>query len=134
MFALSYFKFPFIIANFAKRKRMITIYHNPRCSKSREGLQLLELEGKPFTTVKYLSEPLTKEEITEIIKKLNIKPIDLVRQKESVWIENYKGKALTDGKVIDAMVQHPNLIERPIVVNGDKAVIARPAERIKEIL
>lgn len=113
---------------------MITIYHNPRCSKSREGLQLLELEGKPFTTIKYLSEPLTIEEITEIIKKLNIKPIELVRQKESIWIENYKGKELTDGKVIDTLVQHPNLIERPIVVNGDKAVIARPAGRIKEIL
>lgn len=113
---------------------MITIYHNPRCSKSREGLQFLELEGKPFTTVKYLSEPLTKEEVSEIIKKLNIKPIDLVRQKESIWIENYKGKELSDGKVIDALVQHPNLIERPIVVNGNKAVIARPAERIKEIL
>ena len=113
---------------------MITIYHNPRCSKSREGLQLLELEGKPFTTVKYLNEPLTKEEIANIINKLGIKPIDLVRQKEDIWIKNYKGLELSDGKVIDAMVQYPNLIERPIVVNGDKAVIARPAERIKEIL
>jgi len=113
---------------------MITIYHNPRCSKSREGLQLLELEGKPFTTVKYLNKPLTKEELTGIIKKLDINPIELVRQKETIWIENYKGKELTDGKVIDAMLLHPNLIERPIVVNGDKAVIARPAERIKEIL
>lgn len=113
---------------------MITIYHNPRCSKSREGLQLLELEDIPFTTVKYLSEPLSKEEITEIINKLGIKPIDLVRQKEDIWIKNYKGKNMSDGKVIDALVQHPNLIERPIVVNGDKAVIARPAERIKEIL
>lgn len=113
---------------------MITIYHNPRCSKSREGLQLLELEGKPFTTVKYLNEPLTKEELTEIINKLNIKPIELVRQKEDIWIKNYKGKDLSDGKVIDIMVEHPNLIERPIVVNGNKAVIARPAERIKEIL
>lgn len=113
---------------------MITIYHNPRCSKSREGLQLLELEGKPFTTVKYLNEPLTKEELTEIINKLNINPIDLVRQKEDIWIKNYKDKDLSDGKVIDIMVEHPNLIERPIVVNGNKAVIARPAERIKEIL
>lgn len=113
---------------------MITIYHNPRCSKSREGLQLLELEGKPFTTVKYLNEPLTKEELTGIINKLNIKPIDLVRKKEDIWIQNYKGKELTDGKVIDIMLEYPNLIERPIVVNGNKAVIARPAERIKEIL
>lgn len=113
---------------------MITIYHNPRCTKSREGLHFLELAGKEFTTVKYLSEPLTKEEISEIIKKLNVKPIELVRQKESIWLENYKGTELTDGKVIDALVQHPNLIERPIVVNGNNAVIARPAERIREIL
>ena len=113
---------------------MITIYHNPRCSKSREGLQLLELQNKPFTTVKYLNEPLKKEELTEIIKKLNIKPLELVRQKEDIWVKNYKGKELSDGKVIDIMLQHPNLIERPIVVNGDKAVIARPAERINEIL
>jgi arsenate reductase len=113
---------------------MITIYHNPRCSKSREGLQFLELEGKPFTTIKYLNETLTKEALEEILKKLNIRPIELVRQKEPIWIKNYKEKELSDGKVIDAMVQNPNLIERPIVVNGNKAVIARPADRIKEIL
>lgn len=113
---------------------MITIYHNPRCSKSRECLQLLELQDKPFTTVKYLNEPLTTEEITSLLKKLNVKPIEMVRQKESIWVENYKGKELSDGKVIDAMVKHPVLIERPIVVNGDKAVIARPVERVNEIL
>jgi arsenate reductase len=113
---------------------MITIYHNPRCSKSRECYQLLELEGKPFTTVKYITESITKDELTDIINKLGIKPIELVRQKEDIWIKNYKGKDLTDGKVIDIMLEHPNLIERPIVINGDKAVIARPAERIKEIL
>lgn len=113
---------------------MITIYHNPRCSKSREGLQLLELQGKPFTTVKYLNETLTKKELTGIIKKLEITPIELVRTKEKVWTENYKGKQLSDDEVIEAMIEHPNLIERPIVVNGDKAVIARPAEKIKDIL
>ena len=113
---------------------MLTIYHNPRCSKSREGVQLLELEGKPFTTVKYLNEPLTKEELTSLIAKLGIAPIELVRQKESIWIQNYKGKQLSDIGIIDAMLLHPALIERPIVVNGDKAVIARPAEKIKEIL
>lgn len=113
---------------------MITIYHNSRCSKSREGLCLLELQDKPFTTINYLKEPLTKEELTDLIKKLGIKPIDLVRKKEEIWLQKYKGKNLTDGKVIDIMVQYPNLIERPIVVNGDKAVIARPAERINEIL
>lgn len=113
---------------------MITIYHNPRCSKSRECLQLLELEQKPFTTVKYLNEPLSKDELTGLLKKLGIKPIDLVRQKEQVWIEHYKNSQLTDDEIIEAMTNNPVLIERPVVVNGNKAVIARPAERIKEIL
>jgi arsenate reductase len=113
---------------------MITIYHNPRCSKSRECLQLLELQEKSFATVKYLNEPLTKKEISSLLKKLGIAPIALVRQKETVWIENYKGKELSDDAIITAMADNPLLIERPIVVNGNKAVIARPAERIKEIL
>lgn len=113
---------------------MITIYHNPRCSKSRECLQLMELENIPFSVVKYLNEPLTKAELKDIIKKLDIKPIELVRQKETVWIENYKGKQLADNEVIDALATHPVLIERPIVINGNKAVIARPAEKVKEIL
>lgn len=113
---------------------MITIYHNPRCSKSREGLQMLELLNQPFTIVKYLNEPLSKEELTEIIRKLGIAPIDLVRQKETVWKEAYKNKQLTDEQIIDAMLMHPALIERPIVVHKGKAVIARPADKIKEIL
>jgi len=113
---------------------MITIYHNPRCSKSRECLQLLELQNIPFATVKYLSEPLSKEEISTIIKKLGIKPIELVRQKEAIWTEQYKNKKLTDDQAIEALFQHPTLIERPIVINGDRGVIARPAEKVKEIL
>jgi arsenate reductase len=95
---------------------------------------MLELEQIPFATVKYLNEPLSKKEITQLLKKLRIAPIGLVRQKETEWKEQYTGKQLTDDEVIDAMAKHPNLIERPIVVNGRKAVIARPAERIKEIL
>lgn len=113
---------------------MLTIYHNPRCSKSREGLQLIESLNLPFTINKYLDTPPTKDELTAIIAKLGIQPIDLVRQKEEIWKKNYKGKDLTTDQVIDAMVQHPNLIERPIVINGDKAVIARPAEKVQEIL
>jgi arsenate reductase len=113
---------------------MITIYHNPRCSKSREGLQALEKQDKDFTIVKYLDAPLTHKELQEILAKLGIAPIGLVRKKETVWVENYKGKPLTDEEIIDAMVQHPNLIERPIVINGDKAVVARPSEKINEIL
>ncbi|WP_297333905.1 arsenate reductase (glutaredoxin) [Flavobacterium sp.] len=113
---------------------MITIYHNLRCSKSREGLQMLELLNQRFTIVKYLNEPLSRQELTAIIKKLGIAPIDLVRQKETVWKELYKDKQLTDDETIDTMVMHPTLIERPIAVHNDKAVVARPAEKIKEIL
>ncbi|UGS22535.1 arsenate reductase (glutaredoxin) [Flavobacterium channae] len=113
---------------------MITIYHNPRCTKSREGLCEIELLNRPFEIRKYLDEPFTKEELIDVIKKLNIKPIELVRTKESIWVEKYKGKELSDAQIIEAMLENPKLIERPIIVNGDKAVIARPKEKINEVI
>lgn len=113
---------------------MITIYHNPRCTKSREGVCLLEEKGLAFETVKYLDETLTKSELISIIEKLNIKPIELVRTKETVWKENFKDKELSDDEVIAIMLQNPILIERPIIINGDKAVIGRPTEKILEII
>lgn len=113
---------------------MITIYHNPRCSKSREGVCLLEEKGIEFETFKYLDEKITKSELTSIIKKLNIKPIELVRTKETLWKENFKGKELSDDEIITIMLENPVLIERPIIINGDKAVIGRPTERILEII
>lgn len=113
---------------------MITIYHNPRCTKSREGLCELEILNLPFQIRKYIDNPFTKDELEEVIKKLNIKPIELVRTKESIWIENYKNKILSDTEIVNAMLEHPKLIERPIVVKGDKAIIARPKEKIKDLL
>lgn len=113
---------------------MITIYHNPRCTKSREGLCELEIINQPFQIRKYLDKPFTKNELEEVINKLNIKPLELIRSKESIWIENYKGKILTDDEIINIMLQNPKLIERPIVVKDNKAVIARPKEKIKELL
>lgn len=113
---------------------MITIYHNPRCSKSREGLAYLEEKGLPYNITKYLDEPLTKEELTEVLKKLNFKPIELVRTQEEIWKELTKDKELNDNEIIDAMVKHPRLIERPIIINGDRAVVARPLENIDTIL
>ena len=113
---------------------MITIYHNNRCSKSRQGLQILETLGKKFEVVKYLEDILTKEELSTIIDQLGISPIDLVRKNEVIWKENYKGKELSDVAIIEAMIAHPKLIERPIVINNGKAVIGRPPEKILEII
>ena len=113
---------------------MITIYHNPRCIKSREGLCEIENLNQPFKIRKYLDEPFTKVELEEVIKKLDISPFELVRTKESIWIENFKGKQLSDSEIIQAMLENPKLIERPIIVIGNKAVIARPKEKINAIL
>jgi arsenate reductase len=113
---------------------MIKIYHNNRCSKSRCGLELLENSGKEFQVVKYLENPPTLEELKEIIALLNIKPIELVRKNEAIWKENYKGKELSDSEIISTMIKHPKLIERPIVINGNKAVIGRPLENITNII
>jgi len=113
---------------------MITIYHNPRCTKSREGLCAIELLNQPFKIRKYLEDPFTKEELTSVIKKLEITPIELVRTKESIWVENFKDKTFSNNELIEIMLQNPKLIERPIIVNGNKAVIARPKENINKIL
>ena len=113
---------------------MIQILHNPRCGKSREGLAFLQESGKEFEIVKYLDDVPTFEALSEIIKKLELKPIELVRQKEKIWIENFKGKDLSDEAIINAMISNPILIERPIVINNKKAVIARPFDKIESIL
>jgi len=113
---------------------MIKIYHNSRCSKSREGLKILEESGKDFLIVKYLDIPMKKKDIQEVLQLLNISAEELVRKNEKVWKENYKGKALSEDEIIEAMQEHPKLIERPIVVNGDKAVIGRPPEKIKDLI
>jgi arsenate reductase len=113
---------------------MITIYHNPRCTKSREGLCEIENLNQPFKIRKYLVEPFTKVELEEVIKKLNIHPIELVRTKESIWIENYKGKELSNSQIIQAMLENPKLIERPIIVKGNNAVIGRSIEHIYKII
>ena len=113
---------------------MIKIYHNPRCSKSRQGVALLEESGKEFEIVKYLDVIPTEKELTEIIKMLEISPIQLVRKTEKIWKENYKGKDLSDAQIISAMIENPKLIERPIIINNKKAVIGRPTENILTIL
>lgn len=113
---------------------MIKIYHNPRCSKSRQGLEIVENSIKEFEVVKYLDNTPSEEELKEIISLLDISPIQLVRKNEQIWKDNFKGKELSDIEIIKAMVDNPKLIERPIVINGNKAVIGRPPETIKEII
>lgn len=113
---------------------MITIYHNPRCGKSRDCLAFLETSDKKFEIIKYLETPLNFNELTEIIRKLKINPIELIRKNETIWKENFKGKEVTDSEIIQAMVDYPILMERPIVVYNDKAIIARPLEKIREII
>jgi arsenate reductase len=112
----------------------IKIYHNNRCSKSRNGLCLLEDSKQDFEIVNYLENPPTKKELKELLDMLGFTPIELVRKGEKIWKENYKEKDLTDSEIITAMIENPKLIERPIVVKGNKAVVGRPQENITELL
>jgi len=110
------------------------IWHNNSCGKSRSALQILEENGIKPEVVKYLENPPTAKEIKDVLKKAGIKAHDLIRTGESIYKELYKGKTLSENEWIDAMVEHPILIERPVVIHGDKAVIARPPEKVLEIL
>ena len=109
---------------------MIKIYHHNRCRKSREGLQTLKELGQEFEIINYISNPLGVDELTELITILNITPESLIRKSETIWISDYKGKELSNKDLIQAMVKHPKLIERPIVIRGKNGVIGRPNERI----
>lgn len=113
---------------------MITIYHNNRCGKSRNALSILQEKNIPFKVVEYLKDIPTVEELKTILKKLKLKPHDIIRTKEPVYIEKYKGKTLTDEEWLQVIHQNPILIERPIVINGNKAIVARPPEKMLEIL
>lgn len=113
---------------------MTTLYHNPRCSKSREALHLLEEKGETIEIITYLENPPSYLELKQVIELLGIAPIDLIRTQEAIWKENYKGKDLTDEEVINAMVENPKLLERPIAINGTQAVIGRPPAKVLDIL
>ncbi len=113
---------------------MIQILHNPRCTKSREGLQFLQSEGLQPEEILYMDHPLSAEEIKTILKKLGIPAIDWVRKNEAIFKEEYKGKDLTDDQWVEAMAKHPKLMERPVIINGSIAVIGRPAENIRKVL
>ncbi|MFT5723894.1 MAG: arsenate reductase [Bacteroidia bacterium] len=109
------------------------IYHNARCSKSREAYSLLADAGKDVEVIDYLKNPLTESELIELVELLGIAPFDLIRKKEAIFIKNYAGKDPKRVNWIKAMVKYPILMERPIVVTGDKAVIGRPPSLVLDI-
>lgn len=113
---------------------MIKIYHNPRCSKSREGLEILKESGKNFEIIDYMKDQVSTDELAEIVKLLKVKPIDLVRKNETLWKEKYQNRRLSDQQIIEIMTKNPKLIERPIVINSNKAVLGRPSVLIKDVL
>lgn len=113
---------------------MIIVYHNNRCGKSRKALEFLANKGLEFQIVEYLKTPLSEIEIKKFLNLLQIKPKDLVRTKEKIWQENYKNIAFTEDELVKIIFENPILIERPIVINGKKAIIARPKELINTIL
>ena len=115
--------------------KQATIYHNPRCSKSRQTLALLEENGVKPEIVLYLETPPSKEEIRDILNKLSMQPRQLMRIKEDLYKENkLSDKSLSDDQLIDAMVKFPKVIERPIVLANNKAAVGRPPENVLDIL
>lgn len=111
-----------------------TIYHNPRCTKSRETLRLLQDKGIEPRVIEYLKEPPTAAQLKTLVAQLGIKPEQLVRKGEEIFKTKYAGKALSDAQWIEAMAKNPILIERPIVVSGKRAVLGRPPENVLQLL
>lgn len=109
-------------------------YHNPRCSKSRQGIVLLDSKKINYDVIEYLKTPLKKNELIDILELLNLNPIDLIRKVEPVFKEKIKGKNLNDDQIIELMIDEPKLIERPILVNEGKAAIGRPVENLLSII
>lgn len=112
----------------------MTIYHNPRCRKSRETLALIRETGTEPTIIEYLKTPPAPKELNKLLQLLSISPEQLVRKNEKVYKESFKGKILTHQEWLETLSANPVLIERPIVVHNDKAVIGRPPENVKELL
>lgn len=106
------------------------IYHNPRCSKSRQTLALIQAHGENYDVIEYLKSPVSIEQLRSILEMLKLHPIQLIRQNEEIWKENFKEKDLSDDEILKAMVEYPKLIERPIVVKDGKAIIGRPPENV----
>ena len=112
----------------------ITIYHNNQCSKSREALGILKDEGVDFEIIEYLKVEQSSNEIKDLLNKLGISANDLMRKGEKDYLENVKGKELSEEKLVDLLVKFPKLIERPIVIKGNKAIIGRPPTLVVDFI
>ena len=112
----------------------VTIYHNPRCSKSRAACALIAESGVEAEVIDYLTTTPTRDELRVLLAKLGMRASEIVRRGEAVFKENYQGRELSDEQWLDALIAHSILIERPIVVCGDQAVIGRPPEKVLELL
>lgn len=113
----------------------ITIYHKPTCSTCRQAVQLLKESGKPFAAVNYYEKPFTRTGLKTLLKKAGLTPRQVLRTKEDVYKElKLSERTLSDDELIDLMVKHPDLIQRPLVDAGETAVLARPADSIKQVL
>lgn len=112
----------------------ITLFHNPRCSKSRSALELLAARGAEVEVVEYLKTPPSRATLAAVVAKLGIGAGDLVRRGEDIFASDYAGRTLSDDEWLDAMTAHPILIERPIAIAGDRAVVGRPPEKVLELL
>lgn len=113
---------------------MITIYHNGTCSKCRGALEMLQEQGIPHLVRWYMEEPLSVAELKELLQKLQVPVDQLLRKGEEYFIEHYSDSNLSEDEWLEVLAQHPELLQRPIVVNGNNAVIARPPERLAEVL
>jgi len=113
---------------------LIQIYHNPRCSTSRKALAIIQDEGHTAQEVRYLDDPPSVAEFKLLLSKLNVGPQDVLRKRETLYKEKFKDKNFTEDEWIDIMLENPKLIERPIVIRGNKAVIGRPIEKVLELI
>ena len=116
------------------KARKIEIYHNNRCGKSRGALELLQKSGNEISVIDYLKNPPTPKELKNVLSKLDLNVKSIIREKEKVFIENFKNKNFTEEEWIQILCEHPILIERPIVIDGFKAVVARPPELAEELI
>ncbi|HSE97107.1 MAG TPA: arsenate reductase (glutaredoxin) [Blastocatellia bacterium] len=113
----------------------IKVYQKPTCSKCREALKILREEGVPFEAINYYEKPFDARQLRELITRLGVSPRDLLRKGEQVYRDLEIGtREFSDDQLIELMVEHPDLIQRPIVLRGDRAVLARPPENLKELL